>query len=99
MDEVTIERDSGALPQEQISDVLYHDLIKEPVETIETLYRHWDFPVSEVFRTNLETYLGARHTNRASSHDYSFSDTGLDLATHRALVAPYQARFGVRSEV
>ena len=44
-------------------------------------------------------YLAARHTGRAGGHDYSFADTGLDLATHRALVAPYQERFGVPSEV
>jgi Sulfotransferase family len=99
MDEVTVERDSGALPQDQISDVLYHDLIDDPVATIEALYRRWDVPVTDVFRANLESYLGRHHTNRASRHEYSFADTGLDLPTHRALVAPYQERFGVRSEV
>jgi hypothetical protein len=99
MDEVTVERDSGALPQDQISDVLYHELIDDPMGAIEALYRRWDFPVSEVFRSNLESYLGCHHTNRASRHEYSFADTGLNLATHRALVAPYQQRFGVRSEV
>ena len=36
---------------------------------------------------------------RARGHDYSFADTGLDLAAHRALVAPYQERFGVPTEV
>jgi hypothetical protein len=99
MDEVTAERDGGALPQDQISDVIYDNLIKEPVATIEALYARWDLPLTGTFRTNLDAYVGARHTNRASHHDYSFSDTGLDLATHRALVAPYQERFGVRSEV
>jgi hypothetical protein len=99
MDEVTAERDSGALPAEQISDVLYHDLVKEPIATIEALYAKWEFPVGGEFRGKLEAYLGARHTGRTPGHDYSFLDTGLDLATHRALVAPYQERFGVRSEV
>ncbi|MGP0032278.1 MAG: sulfotransferase family protein [Acidimicrobiales bacterium] len=99
MDEVTAERDRGALPEDQISDVLYHDLVDDPMAVIEALYRKWDLPVTAVFRTNLEAYLGARHTNRSPQHDYSFSDTGLDLAAHRALVAPYQERFGVRSEV
>ena len=41
----------------------------------------------------------ARHNDRAHGHDYSFADTGLDPATHRALVTPYQDRFGVPSEV
>ena len=51
------------------------------------------------FRASLEAYLAARHTARRSGHDYSFADTGLDLGTHRALVTPYQERFGVPSEV
>ena len=55
--------------------------------------------MSEEFRGRLEAYLAARHTNRAHGHDYSFADTGLDLATHRALVTAYQERFGVPSEV
>ena len=43
----------------------------------------------------------ARHTGHADGgeHHYSFEDTGLDLSEHRALVADYQERFGVPSEV
>jgi hypothetical protein len=55
--------------------------------------------MSEEFRTALESYLAARHSGRAGGHEYSFADTGLDLATHRALLAPYQERFEVPSEV
>ena len=56
--------------------------------------------MSEEFRTALKA-LPRRppHLARTAGHDYSFADTGLDLATHRALVAPYQERFGVPSEV
>jgi hypothetical protein len=99
MDEVTAERDRGDLPVDQISDVIYDDLVQDPVATIEALYHRWDFPVTEEFRANLDAYIRAHHTNRGPRHDYSFSDTGLDLPTHRALVAPYQERFGVPSEV
>ncbi|HEY6429205.1 MAG TPA: hypothetical protein VIX84_18440, partial [Acidimicrobiales bacterium] len=63
------------------------------------LYAAWDLPVTDAFRSSLQTYLAARHTGRASAHDYSFEDTGLDLATHRTLLASYQERFGVPSEV
>ena len=66
---------------------------------VERLYAGWGLALSEEFRSRLEAYLAARHANRTHGHDYSFADTGLDLATHRALVAPYQERFGVPSEV
>ena len=99
MDHVAAERDARAVPVDQIADVVYKDLVADPVEVIERLYAGWDLPVTPGFRTALEAYLAARHRGRAGGHDYSFADTGLDLATHRALVAPYQERFAVPSEV
>jgi hypothetical protein len=99
MDHVTAERDAGAVPNDQIADVVYQDLVGDPEGVIERLYARWGLPISDTFRAALTSYLDARHTGRASGHDYSFEDTGLDLATHRALLAPYQERFGVPSEV
>jgi hypothetical protein len=99
MDPVAAERDAGTVPDDQIADVLYKDLVANPLAVIERLYASWGLAVTPAFRGALDVYLAARHAGRTSGHDYSFSDTGLDLATHRALVAPYQARFGVPSEV
>jgi hypothetical protein len=99
MDHVTAERDAGAIPNDQIADVVYRDLVADPVTTVERLYASWDLELTDAFRHRLDAYLRARHHARAPGHDYSFADTGLDLATHRALVAPYQERFGVPSEV
>jgi hypothetical protein len=99
MDHVAAERDAGAFPNDQIADVIYKDLVADPIGIIEGLYAGWELPVSEEFRTALKRYLAARHTARTPGHDYSFADTGLELAAHRALVAPYQERFRVPSEV
>jgi hypothetical protein len=99
MDHVAAERDAGAVPEDQITDVVYGDLVVHPVQVIERLYAGWDLPFTDAFRDALESYLAARHTGRASPHDYEFTDTGLDLAQHRALLTPYQKRFGVPSEV
>ena len=72
----------------------------DPLATVERLYAGWELPISgSSYRAALESYLAARHSGHAGGHEYSFADTGLDLATHRALLAPYQERFGVPSEV
>src|SRR5271168_1839926 len=99
MDHVTAERDAGDIPTGQIADVVYRDLVADPLGTVERLYAGWELPISEEFRGALESYLAARHSGRAGGHEYSFADTGLDLATHRAQLRPYQERFGVPSEV
>ncbi len=99
MDAVAKERDAGTLPSGRIYDVLYADLVADPLGTVRGLYAAWDLPVSEAFATRLEAYVARRHRGRAERHDYRFEDTGLDLAEHRQRVAPYQERFGVPSEV
>ena len=55
--------------------------------------------MTPVFRSRLEAYQAGRHRDRGPVHDYRFEDTGLDLVEHRALLAAYQERFGVASEV
>ena len=103
MDAVTAERDAGGLPTDQIADVRYADLVADPVGVVTNLYADWDLEITPEFSAALDAYVAARHTPRsgagAGGHDYRFEDTGLDLAEHRALVAGYQSRFEVASEV
>lgn len=99
MNEVTKERDEGDLPAHQIADVVYRDLVRDPIGVVANLYREWNMEMSEEFAARIADYVEARHVARDVSHDYRFEDTGLDLSEHRALVAAYQERFGVPSEV
>jgi hypothetical protein len=99
MDDVAKERDAGTIPDRQITDVVYGDLVADPTATMERLYAGWDLEMTGEFRHRLDAYLLARHDGRVGGHDYSFADTGLDLAVHRAHVTPYQQRYGVPSEV
>jgi Sulfotransferase family len=99
MNEVTKERDSGTLPGDQISDVLYSDLTKDPLGTIAKLYSKWDIELTDAASSNMRAYVDARHSHRGvGEHRYRFEDTGLDLNEHRAIVSGYQERFGVPSE-
>ena len=99
MDVVSAQRDAGDLPNDRIADVRYTDLVADPIGCVAGLYEQWGIELTGDVRAHLEAYVAARHTGRASAHDYRFEDTGLDLAEHRPLVQPYQDRFGVVSEV
>jgi Sulfotransferase family len=106
MNAVTAERDAGGLPVDQISDVLYEELVEDPMATVTALYRKWEIELTDDVVARMKKYLDVHHAHRGggsaagpSEHRYRFEDTGLDLAEHRALVAGYQERFGVASEV
>jgi hypothetical protein len=99
MDSVTAQRDAGDLPGERIADVLYTDLVADPIGCMARLYEQWELPWTDDVRSRLDAYVTERHAGRGTPHDYRWEDTGLDLAEHRPLVQPYQDRFGVASEV
>ncbi|HUI02261.1 MAG TPA: sulfotransferase, partial [Acidimicrobiales bacterium] len=47
MNGVTAERDAGGLPAGQVADVVYRDLVADPVGTVEGLYRTWGITLSD----------------------------------------------------
>ena len=65
MDAVTAERDAGAMPDDQIADVVYKDLIADPLGVVERPLRVLGPPRDRrEFRAALDEYLAARHTDR-----------------------------------
>jgi hypothetical protein len=47
----------------------------------------------------MRDYLAAKPRNKFGKHDYAFEDLGLELGAERERFEPYQARFGVPSEI
>ncbi len=99
LDGIISARADGRLPDGQITDVIYTDLVDDPIRVVEDLYRGWDLEVTEDFRRALETLANSRTRHHHGAHEYRFEDTGLDLADERSRVASYQAHYGVPSEV
>ena len=61
MNAVTAERDSGTLPVDQIADVLYQDLVADPIGTVTRLYGVWDLELSDEALARLRQYVDGRH--------------------------------------
>jgi Sulfotransferase family len=93
------ERDAGTLPADQILDVRYCDLIADPVGTVRRIAKWRGAPLGADAEAALGRWIARRPKDRHGAHDYSFADTGLDLATERARHAEYQRRYDVPSEV
>ncbi len=99
LDRIAGDRDAGLLPDMQIADVVYHDLVTDPIGTIHALYKRWRLDVSDDYTAALERLVSQRARHRYGAHEYRFEDTGLDLVTERSRVAAYQERYRVPSEV
>jgi hypothetical protein len=99
LDAATRLRDSGILPESQCADVLYRDIVRDPIETIRKIYGHFGFALSRDADARMRAYLAAKPKDKHGAHAYSFENTGGDLAGERRRFATYQARFGVPSEL
>jgi hypothetical protein len=93
------ERDAGALPADQILDVRYCDLVADPVGTVARIGEWLGAPLAAGTAQEIRDWVAQRPKDRHGAHEYSFADTGLDLATERARHAEYQRRYDVPSEV
>jgi hypothetical protein len=58
----------------------YRDLRDDPVRTIESLYGHFGWAMSEIFQARLSN-IGARNKNYQSSHQYTLEEFGLSRQT------------------
>ncbi len=79
--------------------VRYPELIKDPLGTLSSLYRHFgltfDTRGEELFRRAIEE----RPNGGYGRNSYRFEDYGLNPATERHRYFSYVARFGVQTEI
>jgi hypothetical protein len=99
LEKIMQERASGAIPDDRICDVRYSDLVADPIGTVRRVYAHFEIPFTTDFEDRLQRRLASRPREARGAHEYSFADTGLDLATERARLRRYQEHYGVPSEV
>lgn len=92
-------RDSDAAPANAFADVVFADLMRDPMETIAGLYNWLELSLPKEVEASMGDYLAAKPRGKYGRHDYHWKDLGLDLATERERFAAYQQRFQVPGEV
>ena len=93
------QRDAGELPAGRIADVLYRDLVRDPIATVCGLYAGWGRALSPAAEARMRAFLEDRRHGKRGAHDYAFESTGLDRDAERQKYAAYLARYGIPAEV
>jgi hypothetical protein len=93
------QRDAGELPEDRITDVLYTDLVREPLETVARLYAQLGLSLSAEAEARMRQFVEDRRHTRRGGHEYAFETTGLERETERARYAAYLERYGIAAEV
>ncbi|MEM9066882.1 MAG: sulfotransferase [Myxococcota bacterium] len=81
------------IPKENLTFVLYDDLVREPVQVVERLYGWLDFEMTEAYRARLAEF-GAKQRRYKSTHRYSLAQFGLSEEWVRAQIPEVFATFG-----
>jgi Sulfotransferase family len=90
-------RDSDAVPNGRVIDVLFTDFVKDPWSTINDIYQKLGRELRPEAAQRMRDFLAA-HPGDGGGARYTWSDTGLDAAEVRDRVSAYQERYSVPTE-
>jgi hypothetical protein len=89
------ERDAGAISPERFLDVMYVDLVRDPIEVVRRVYRHFDLPFTAVFEARMRRFLSENPKDKHGQHQYTLAQFGLDRDEERERYRAYRERFGL----
>jgi len=90
---------AAALPDAQVADLQYLDLMKDPVAAVEAVYETLGLTMAPELPDLMTAYLAERPQGRLGAHRYSLEDYGLDPVELRDAFRPYTDAFQVPYEV
>lgn len=98
LDGAIAQRVDGTIPDDQIVDLHFVDLMRDPVESLCNTYERlglaWPTGHDRVIRRYLEEKPKGKH----GTHAYSLTDVGLDDQSVRETFKNYVAHYGIREE-
>ncbi|MEP1470125.1 MAG: sulfotransferase [Halieaceae bacterium] len=95
LEHVIEQRDTGVIPETNIADSRYQDLMDNPIACIENIYDHFDMTLSSVARSRMETYLEKKPKGKLGQHQYQVSKRS---SSERSLFKRYQERYDIPDE-
>lgn len=88
----------GTVPADQVADVQFNHLMADPLGAVRGIYEQFGLDLQPGTEALMASSLRDNPRSAHGGYDYTFADTGLDLATVRARTARYSTYFGVPEE-
>ncbi|HEY5170264.1 MAG TPA: sulfotransferase [Acidimicrobiia bacterium] len=98
LEQVIAQRSDGTVPDDQIVDTHFLELMSDPVAMLRRVYEKLGYDWPKGHDRAITGYLDAKPKAKHGAHTYSFADLGLDEAHVRATFAPYVAHYGITEE-
>ena len=92
------QRTDGVIPNDQIHDLLYADLVHDPAEALRSCYEHHGLPFSDENAEAIRKYLRAKPKWKHGAHEYTLAEFGLDAEALGAMFSRYQTHYGIPDE-
>ena len=89
--------ESGVIPKARVCNVLYRDLVDNPIDTAEKIHKYFKLPFSAQSRAVLEEYMRQNPRDKRPPHKVS-AETRAAVDRDRPAFKRYQEYFGVADE-
>lgn len=92
------QRDQGVVPESQIADLHFRELVSEPLTAIERVYGELGLDFPSEMRHKVPAYLADKPKGKFGAHVYDPARLGLDESQLRNDFADYIDRYGIELE-
>lgn len=90
--------DRSRFPAHHFYDSYYSELVRNPIDVVEAIYRKFDFDLSTTTLDRMTRFLAANPQHKHGVHRYRLEDFGLDADRERLRFADYVRAFQIPEE-
>ena len=88
-------RNSPMLPADRFTDVLYDDLMSDPMYSIGNIYKSLGMDLTPAIEQKMAVFMERNKTNKHGKHEYTAEEYGLDNDRISDLFSDYTNEFGL----
>ncbi len=96
LEAVMAQRENGVVPDANITDSRYQDLMDDPMVCIDNIYQYFKMELSDIAKQKILAYLKTKPKGKFGAHAYKVDNS---RSNDRPLFKSYQTHYGVPDEM